>query len=62
MDRKANLFQNLNGAVGDVEIRFSGDDAYVQNTAFQTNPLIIHGNGASKVSAVSSVVMSCLTN
>ena len=49
MDRRANIFQNLNGAVGDVEIRFSADDAFVQNTAFQTNPLIIHGNGGSKV-------------
>lgn len=49
LDRKAHIFQNLNGAVGDVEIRFSEDDAYVQNTAFQTKPLVIHGNGPSKV-------------
>ncbi|CAG2104133.1 unnamed protein product [Medioppia subpectinata] len=50
LDQRANLFQNLNGAVGDVEIKFSTDDAYVYNTAFSTNPLIIHGNGGSKVS------------
>ncbi|XP_054159305.1 procollagen-lysine,2-oxoglutarate 5-dioxygenase-like [Oppia nitens] len=50
LDQKANLFQNLNGAIGDVEIKFSDDDSYVINNVYQTNPLIIHGNGASKIS------------
>jgi procollagen-lysine,2-oxoglutarate 5-dioxygenase len=49
LDHKSAIFQNLNGAVGDVEIRFTSDDAYIQNTAYQTNPLVIHGNGPSKV-------------
>lgn len=50
LDHKANMFQNLNGAVGDVELKFSIDDAYVENTAYRTRPLIVHGNGASNVS------------
>ncbi|CAG2182520.1 unnamed protein product, partial [Oppiella nova] len=49
LDQRAHLFQNLNGAVGDVEIKFSAEDSYVNNNAFQTNPLVIHGNGGSKV-------------
>lgn len=49
LDHKAEIFQNLNGAVGDVELRFKDDDAYLFNTAYNTNPLVIHGNGASKV-------------
>lgn len=49
LDHKAEIFQNLNGAVGDVELRFSDDDSYLHNTAYGTNPLVVHGNGASKV-------------
>ncbi|KAG8180910.1 hypothetical protein JTE90_020138 [Oedothorax gibbosus] len=49
LDHKAEIFQNLNGAVGDVELRFSDDDSYLHNTAYATNPLVVHGNGASKV-------------
>lgn len=33
----------------DVELRFKGNDAYVQNIAYNTVPLIIHGNGPSKL-------------
>ncbi|XP_076320544.1 LOW QUALITY PROTEIN: procollagen lysyl hydroxylase [Tachypleus tridentatus] len=49
LDHKADIFQNLNGAVGDVELRFSSKDSYLHNTAYGTNPIIIHGNGPSKV-------------
>ncbi|KFM79073.1 Procollagen-lysine,2-oxoglutarate 5-dioxygenase 3, partial [Stegodyphus mimosarum] len=49
LDHKAEIFQNLNGAVGDVELRFSDADSYLHNTAYGTNPLVVHGNGASKV-------------
>ncbi|KAI1283094.1 Multifunctional procollagen lysine hydroxylase and glycosyltransferase LH3 [Halotydeus destructor] len=51
LDHKATLFQNLNGASGDVALSFSddGQDSGLQNTAYKTFPLIIHGNGPSKV-------------
>ncbi|XP_067005007.1 procollagen-lysine,2-oxoglutarate 5-dioxygenase isoform X2 [Anabrus simplex] len=49
LDHKAEIFQNLHGAVGDVELRFKGSEAYLQNTAYNTNPLIVHGNGLSKL-------------
>ena len=33
----------------DIELRFKGNDAYVQNTAHNTVPMILHGNGLSKL-------------
>lgn len=49
LDHKANIFQNLNGAIGEVELKFYGDEAFVENTAYRTHPKVIHGNGNSKV-------------
>lgn len=49
LDHKADIFQNLNGAVGDVELKFSDTDSYLHNTAYGTNPQVVHGNGASKI-------------
>lgn len=49
LDNKAELFQNLNGAGEDVEIRFTGSEPFLQNTAYNTMPLVIHGNGPSKL-------------
>ncbi|PSN33660.1 Procollagen-lysine [Blattella germanica] len=49
LDHRSDIFQNLNGAVGDIELRFKGHEAYVQNTAYNTVPLVVHGNGPSKL-------------
>ncbi|RWS24177.1 Procollagen-lysine:2-oxoglutarate 5-dioxygenase 3-like protein, partial [Leptotrombidium deliense] len=50
LDHRATIFQNLNGAVGDVELSISDSgDVVVKNTAYLTYPLIFHGNGASKI-------------
>jgi hypothetical protein len=83
LDHRADIFQNLNGAVGkrcsflihkvqpltnlkplssaklqlllifvlsaDIELRFKGHEAYLQNTAYNTVPLVIHGNGPNKL-------------
>ncbi|GIY64250.1 multifunctional procollagen lysine hydroxylase and glycosyltransferase LH3 [Caerostris extrusa] len=57
--RELGIYQKfLNGAksnivhithfAGDVELRFSDTDSYLHNTAYATNPLVVHGNGASK--------------
>lgn len=48
LDHKSEIFQNLNGATADLDLRFKGKEAYLQNTAYNTVPLIIHGNGGSK--------------
>ncbi|XP_015118754.1 procollagen-lysine,2-oxoglutarate 5-dioxygenase 1 [Diachasma alloeum] len=49
VDHEAEIFQNLNGAVAKVELRFKRNEAYLQNIAYNTVPMIIHGNGQSKV-------------
>ncbi|XP_043671589.1 procollagen-lysine,2-oxoglutarate 5-dioxygenase [Vespula pensylvanica] len=49
LDHKSEIFQNLYGAVADVELIFKGQEAYLQNTVYNTIPLIVHGNGYSKL-------------
>ncbi|KAL0119879.1 hypothetical protein PUN28_007957 [Cardiocondyla obscurior] len=49
LDHKSEIFQNLFGAVADVELRFKGQEAYLQNIVYNTIPLILHGNGVSKL-------------
>lgn len=49
LDHRSELFQNLNGAVSDVELRFSGKDSLVHNTMYSTTPLVIHANGPTKL-------------
>ncbi|XP_012233365.2 procollagen-lysine,2-oxoglutarate 5-dioxygenase isoform X2 [Linepithema humile] len=49
LDHKSEIFQNLFGAVADVELRFKGEEAYLQNIVYSTMPLILHGNGPSKL-------------
>ena len=49
MDHTATLFQNLNGNTDHVDFRFDGADTKVLNTRFNTNPIVIHGNGPSKI-------------
>lgn len=49
LDERCKLFQNLNGAYGEVELKFSRNDAYIENTLYNSRPKVIHGNGGSKV-------------
>lgn len=50
LDHKSEIFQNLNGALGQVKLQFGENgEAYVYNTAFHTRPVVIHGNGPSKL-------------
>ncbi|XP_012246247.1 procollagen-lysine,2-oxoglutarate 5-dioxygenase [Bombus impatiens] len=50
LDHKSEIFQNLYGAVADVELKFEGGKASLLNTVYSTEPLILHGNGYSKLS------------
>ncbi|KAK1117502.1 hypothetical protein K0M31_016535 [Melipona bicolor] len=50
LDHKSEIFQNLYGAVADVELKFEGSKASLLNTVYNTEPLILHGNGYSKLS------------
>ncbi len=49
LDHRSELFQNLNGALSDIEVRFKGKESYVQNTVYNTVPVVIHANGPSKL-------------
>jgi procollagen-lysine,2-oxoglutarate 5-dioxygenase len=55
LDHKSDVFQNLNGAVNEVEVvevkPKEGAETYaVKNVMYHTRPLILHGNGPSKIS------------
>lgn len=53
LDHKCSLFQNLNGLnSAELQLKFDNEKngkAYLQNTVYNTRPLIIHGNGPSKI-------------
>ncbi|CAI5441459.1 unnamed protein product [Caenorhabditis angaria] len=50
LDSMSMIFQNLNGVIEDVELQFSDQtgEPNAYNAAYNTHPLIIHGNGPSK--------------
>lgn len=51
LDHKSSLFQNLNGASNELQLQFDDKtgQAFVLNTVYNTRPLVLHGNGPSKV-------------
>ena len=44
------MFQNLNGATDEVELKLEKGHTSAGNTLYDTKPAVYHGNGASKVS------------
>ncbi|KAK2547937.1 Procollagen-lysine [Acropora cervicornis] len=48
LDNKAEIFMNLNGAQDEVDVKLSNDKAWLVNDQYGTEPLVAHGNGASK--------------
>lgn len=51
LDHTSTIFQNLNGALDQAVLQFDVENGigYVYNTAFKTRPVVIHGNGPSKL-------------
>lgn len=49
LDSRAELFQNLNGEAENIELKFEGEVPYVLNLVYNSRPLVIHGNGPSKL-------------
>jgi procollagen-lysine,2-oxoglutarate 5-dioxygenase, invertebrate len=51
LDHTSIVFQNLNGAVPSVTLAFDADngEAFVVNNDFKTKPVVLHGNGNSKL-------------
>lgn len=49
MDTKSSIFQNLNGASDEISLFAENDEIYVYNNITESIPVIIHGNGPTKV-------------
>lgn len=50
IDHKAELFQNLDSLEGDVRLEFHSDSVSLKNSIYQSEPVVVHGGGASRVS------------
>uniref|UniRef100_A0A8C2GPC7 procollagen-lysine 5-dioxygenase n=1 Tax=Cyprinus carpio TaxID=7962 RepID=A0A8C2GPC7_CYPCA len=49
LDHKCEIFQNLNGAVDEVLLKFGKERVRVRNTVYNSLPAIIHGNVNTKI-------------
>lgn len=49
LDTKSNIFQNLNGASHEISLFAENDDVFIYNNVTETVPIIVHGNGGSKM-------------
>ncbi|XP_078281836.1 procollagen-lysine,2-oxoglutarate 5-dioxygenase 1 [Rhinoraja longicauda] len=49
LDHKCRIFQNLNGALDEVVLKFEEARVRARNLAYDTLPVIIHGNGPTKM-------------
>ncbi|XP_072232231.1 multifunctional procollagen lysine hydroxylase and glycosyltransferase LH3 [Leuresthes tenuis] len=49
LDHRSRIFQNLNGAIDEVVLKFERAKVRVRNVAYDTLPVIIHGNGPTKL-------------
>uniref|UniRef100_A0A8C9STB1 procollagen-lysine 5-dioxygenase n=1 Tax=Scleropages formosus TaxID=113540 RepID=A0A8C9STB1_SCLFO len=49
LDHHSHIFQNLNGAIEEVVLKFERGRVRVRNVAYDTLPIIIHGNGPTKL-------------
>ncbi|CAF89795.1 unnamed protein product, partial [Tetraodon nigroviridis] len=49
LDHRSRIFQNLNGAVDEVVLKFERSKVRARNVAYDTLPVVIHGNGPTKL-------------
>lgn len=49
LDHKSKIFQNLNGAIDEVVLKFERSRVRARNVAYDTLPVVIHGNGPTKL-------------
>ncbi|CAF3851853.1 unnamed protein product [Rotaria sp. Silwood1] len=48
LDKRADIFMNLNGAIDEIQLPSNEGDVYVHNTWTDSIPTVIHGNGPTK--------------
>ncbi|XP_058038161.1 multifunctional procollagen lysine hydroxylase and glycosyltransferase LH3 [Ahaetulla prasina] len=49
LDHTSKIFQNLNGAIEEVVLKFEQTRVRARNVAYDTLPVVIHGNGPTKL-------------
>ncbi len=49
LDKRSQIFQNLNGASHEIILFAENDQIFVYNNITESIPSVIHGNGGSKV-------------
>ncbi|XP_037136122.1 procollagen-lysine,2-oxoglutarate 5-dioxygenase 2 isoform X2 [Syngnathus acus] len=49
LDHKCQIFQNLHGAINEVLLKFGTNRVRVRNTAYDSLPVVVHGNGNTKI-------------
>ncbi|KAK6483913.1 procollagen-lysine,2-oxoglutarate 5-dioxygenase 2-like isoform X2 [Huso huso] len=49
LDHKSKIFQNLNGAVDEVLLKFGTERVRARNVVYDSLPVVIHGNGNTKI-------------
>lgn len=49
LDHKSRIFQNLNGALDEVILKFDQNRVRIRNVAYDTLPVVVHGNGPTKL-------------
>ncbi|XP_063062897.1 procollagen-lysine,2-oxoglutarate 5-dioxygenase 2 isoform X1 [Engraulis encrasicolus] len=49
LDHKCQIFQNLNGAIDEVMLKFGTERVRVRNTMYDTLPVVVHGNINTKI-------------
>ncbi|XP_006016301.1 procollagen-lysine,2-oxoglutarate 5-dioxygenase 1, partial [Alligator sinensis] len=49
LDRRSRIFQNLNGALDEVVLKFENSRVRARNLLYDTLPVVIHGNGPTKL-------------
>ncbi|XP_029437108.1 LOW QUALITY PROTEIN: multifunctional procollagen lysine hydroxylase and glycosyltransferase LH3-like [Rhinatrema bivittatum] len=49
LDHKSKIFQNLNGALDEVVLKFEKTRVRARNVAYDTFPVVIHGNAPTKL-------------
>ncbi|CAG5117998.1 unnamed protein product, partial [Candidula unifasciata] len=48
LDTRAEIFQNLNFALGEIVLKYKGSHSYLYNIKTGTSPIVVHGNGPIK--------------
>ncbi|BFZ23213.1 hypothetical protein BsWGS_26252 [Bradybaena similaris] len=48
LDSRAEIFQNLNYALGEIVLKYKGTHSYLYNIKTGTSPVVVHGNGPIK--------------